>query len=174
MDDQIFVLLGLLILAVPVLLIVFMIWVVKLSHQVRELESSLEKLQDRFDAPVVAAAPQAAPEPAPAATPEAPAEPQPSAPQAPKAEAATGPWNAGGTKTAPPELEEPEAPAETPTPDAPIASVDEASETAAPAETTPPKAVVLRADKANALGDWLKANWIYVISAVSLAVAGLF
>ncbi|MEJ2002399.1 MAG: DUF2339 domain-containing protein, partial [Maritimibacter sp.] len=180
MDDQIFVLLGLLILAVPVLLIVFMIWVVKLSHQVRELESSLEKLQDRFDAPVVAAAPQAAPEPAPAATPEAPAEPQPSAPQAPKAEAATGPWNAGGTKTAPPEPEEPEAPAETPIPDAPIASADEASEAAAPiaiptiADITPPKAVVLNADKANALGDWLKANWIYVISAVSLAFAGLF
>ncbi|MEJ2021426.1 MAG: DUF2339 domain-containing protein [Maritimibacter sp.] len=34
--------------------------------------------------------------------------------------------------------------------------------------------MVLNADKANALGDWLKANWIYVISAVSLAFAGLF
>ncbi len=180
-EEEIFVLLGLVLLAVPVLLIVFMIWVVKLSGRVRELENRLEKMSGRLDAPVLAAAPKApAAAPEIAAEPAPTAEPQPSAPPEPKAEAATGPWNAGGTKTAPPEPEEPEAPAETPIPDAPIASADEASEAAAPiaiptiADITPPKAVVLNADKANALGDWLKANWIYVISAVSLAFAGLF
>ncbi|MEJ1998760.1 MAG: DUF2339 domain-containing protein [Maritimibacter sp.] len=180
-EEEIFVLLGLVLLAVPVLLIVFMIWVVKLSGRVRELETSLEKMSGRLDASVLAAAPKAL-EAAPeiAAEPAPTAEPQPSAPTEPKAEAVSGPWNAGGTKTAPPEPEEPQAPAETPIPDAPIASADEASKTAAPvaiptiADITPPKAVVLNADKANALGDWLKANWIYVISAVSLAFAGLF
>ncbi|MEJ2021425.1 MAG: hypothetical protein P8X43_05125 [Maritimibacter sp.] len=87
MDDQIFVLLGLLILAVPVLLIVFMIWVVKLSGRVRELETRLEKMSGRLDAPVLAAAPKA-PEAAPDIAAEAAptAEPQPSAPPEPKAD----------------------------------------------------------------------------------------
>ncbi|GGD35319.1 DUF2339 domain-containing protein [Sinisalibacter lacisalsi] len=39
---------------------------------------------------------------------------------------------------------------------------------------SPPRAVVLRADKARALLTWLKANWIYAVSAISLAFAGLY
>ena len=38
----------------------------------------------------------------------------------------------------------------------------------------PPRAFVLRADKARALGVWLAANWIYVVAAVSLSLAGIF
>jgi uncharacterized membrane protein len=34
--------------------------------------------------------------------------------------------------------------------------------------------VVLTAARASALGDWLKTNWVYAISAISLAMAGVF
>ena len=35
-------------------------------------------------------------------------------------------------------------------------------------------AVVMTAARASALGDWLKTNWVYAISAISLALAGVF
>lgn len=38
----------------------------------------------------------------------------------------------------------------------------------------PPKAVVFTADRFAGLADWLRDNWIYAVSAVSLALAGLF
>ncbi|SMH52717.1 Uncharacterized membrane protein [Maritimibacter sp. HL-12] len=43
-----------------------------------------------------------------------------------------------------------------------------------PRDAGPPRAVVLRADKARALADWFKTNWIYAVSAISLAFAGLY
>ena len=55
--------------------------------------------------------------------------------------------------------------AETPAPDLP------------PPPITPPAQdgpIVMRADRATALASWLQRNWIYVVSAVSLALAGVF
>lgn len=126
-------------LALPVLLIIFMIWTVQLSRRVRALEAAL-------------AQPSPSKEPEVVAEPEAPAavEPKP-APATTMAEAMAGPWDEPSGVPPPPET--PRPPAEVP---------------------SPPKAVVFRADRLAALSDWLRLNWIYVVSAVSLAFAGLF
>lgn len=42
------------------------------------------------------------------------------------------------------------------------------------AEKTPPAAVVFREDRLAALGSWLRENWFYAVSALSLALAGIF
>ncbi|WP_420586401.1 DUF2339 domain-containing protein [Ruegeria sp.] len=42
------------------------------------------------------------------------------------------------------------------------------------AEQTPPAAVVFREDRMAALTGWLYENWFYVVSALSLALAGIF
>lgn len=34
--------------------------------------------------------------------------------------------------------------------------------------------IVLRADRASAFGQWLRSNWVYVVSATSLSLAGVF
>lgn len=61
-----------------------------------------------------------------------------------------GPWDKGGAATLP---AEPVRPAE---------------------HQTPPRAIVLRRDRLTALAKWLRENWFYAISAVSLALAGIF
>lgn len=43
-----------------------------------------------------------------------------------------------------------------------------------PAEETPPAAVVFREDRFAALTTWLRENWFYAVSALSLALAGIF
>ncbi|WP_208347084.1 DUF2339 domain-containing protein [Pseudaestuariivita rosea] len=40
--------------------------------------------------------------------------------------------------------------------------------------TSPPQAIVFRQDKISALFQWLGENWFYAVSAVSLALAGIF
>lgn len=42
------------------------------------------------------------------------------------------------------------------------------------AEQTPPAAVVFREDRLSALMIWLRENWFYAVSALSLALAGIF
>lgn len=150
MYDQLIVLAALIVLAIPVLLVIFMIWTSRLSREVRQLRSDqtrlaadLATLREQGIAAPADRAPAAADTPA-VAPPRKPA---------PAAEAVPSPWEA----RRPAESLAPEEPAPSPTEPA-----------------GPPRAVVLRADKARALGDWLKANWIYVVSAVSLAFAGLF
>lgn len=58
----------------------------------------------------------------------------------------------------------------------PIASPDPApAEQSVPDHApSPPQAVVLRADRFTALGRWLRDNWFYAVSALSLALAGIF
>ncbi len=43
-----------------------------------------------------------------------------------------------------------------------------------PAPAAPPPIVAPPLQRVSALGDWLRANWVFVVSAVSLALAGLF
>jgi uncharacterized membrane protein len=128
--DDLLVLLGLAALALPVLIIIFMVWTSRLAKDVRALRAGQERLAADLAALRGGAPAELAPEADPAAA------------------ATPSPWEAPAPQT-------PAAPA-------------------APAPAGPPKAVVLRADKAKALADWLRANWIYVVSAVSLAFAGLF
>jgi uncharacterized membrane protein len=140
MDDEL-VLIAIAVLAMPVLLIIFMIWTVQLSRRVRTLEAVM-----------VRGAPANAIQPIPEPEPETPAAvPVKSAPATTMAEAMAGPWDEPRASAPPPK---------TPT------SLDEVP--------SPPKAVVFRADRLSALSDWLRVNWIYAVSAVSLALAGLF
>ncbi|MEO6300770.1 MAG: DUF2339 domain-containing protein [Paracoccaceae bacterium] len=68
------------------------------------------------------------------------------------------------TASAPPELELVAA-----TDTGAVATVDEPA-----AATDQNRPIVLRRDRASALGGWLSRNWVYVISAASLALAGVF
>ncbi|WP_170385123.1 DUF2339 domain-containing protein [Ruegeria atlantica] len=43
-----------------------------------------------------------------------------------------------------------------------------------PSEEKPPAAVVFRADRLTTLTAWLRENWFYAVSALSLALAGIF
>ncbi len=170
--DEFLMLLVVAAIALPVLLIIFMIWVMVLSGKLREVRGEVDKMRANLinmrsdlDALRRGAVVQARSEPTetPVETPaEAPAAPvETGTPPVPptQPEAVPGPWTAGKKADLPP------AELAAPTPPTPPAT---------PAPQTPPKAVVLNAEKANALGVWLQANWIYVISAVSLAFAGLF
>lgn len=72
---------------------------------------------------------------------------------------------------APPTPPEPSAP---PAPSEPGETAVPPVARTRPAAASPPRAVVLRAEKAGALARWLQANWIYLVAAVSLALAGVF
>ena len=71
-------------------------------------------------------------------------------------------------------------PAEAPSPwevTAPVASEPESPEPVPAASVQPegpPRAVVLNAEKMAALVSWMMQNWFYVVSAISLALAGIF
>lgn len=79
-----------------------------------------------------------------------PAEPPPVPEKAPALQAATEPTNAAPASPAP---------------------VVEKEATPAPVTTAPP---VPATGRAHRFAGWLKANWIYVVSAASLALAGIF
>lgn len=51
---------------------------------------------------------------------------------------------------------------------------DDAPVAAESKPTGPPKAVVLTGEKLRALASWITQNWFYAVSAVSLALAGIF
>ena len=72
----------------------------------------------------------------------------------PDRKAKPAPWSAAKT----PKVEDPSEP-EAPTPELP---------------QDPPAAVVFREDRLSALTAWLRENWFYAVSALSLALAGIF
>lgn len=87
------------------------------------------------------------------------AEAPPAAPTAPAGPApAEGPWQAAATAAAP--LDQPVSAA------APV--------TQDPASPRQDRPVVFSPDRFAALGRWLRDNWVYAISAISLALAGVF
>lgn len=145
MDEGFLVLLVIAVLSLPLLLLIFMVWTVKLDRRVRSLEDRSDELQRqlaRFETgarPASGADQATTSAPAPAAR----AEPEPVA----------------------------TAPAKATPPDAPLPEHNVAGP---PDQHAIPKAVVLRADRMTALTGWLQTNWIYAVSAVSLALAGLF
>ena len=151
MEEQLLVLLVIAVIAAPVLLIVFMVWTVSLSKRVRALEDALQAGVQPVAAPRADAA---------AARAEAPAAPPPASPTPGEAATVEGPWAARTTGDAAAGARAPSAP--------------EPPATPAPRQDTPPRAIVLRADRVRALADWFRVNWIYAVSAVSLALAGIF
>ncbi len=152
--ESLLVLLALAVLAIPVAIIVLIIGQSRLSSRVQGLEAQVGELKRA--ATGLPAAPPAPPEgEAPLASPLA----RPLAPP-----------------PAPPIV----ADAPQPAPDAPPVAAGAwlGAAVLADAETSPRAApagpVVLRRDRAVALGGWVQRNWIYVVSAASLALAGVF
>lgn len=141
---------GLAVLAVPVAVIALVVAVVRLRRRTEALERVVGSLL-RGRAEAADQAGSRVPEPPPLpdrAPPDAtPAAAEPAAEPAAGPAGATGPWEQAARTT------------------------DEDRRRAGAGPTGP---VVLTAARASALGDWLKANWIYAVSALSLAFAGVF
>ncbi len=155
-------------LALPVVVVWLLVAVGRLKRRVEVLEHGIaeqdralgdlrQTLRARAEVPAVAA-PEAAPAAAPA----------PEAPQVPRPEAPT------------PEAPAPEAPASA----RPAGGMPAAAEVSGPWANLPPQApppsppplpaASAPAPRVSALADWLKANWVFAVSALSLALAGIF
>ncbi len=161
-------LLVLIVLAIPVAVIALLIGRSRLRSRISAVEMKLnEVLWSRAAATPAIAPPDAAPDTGPDTGPDM--APLPQATQAPSA--ATG---------IPPD----EAPLSTPVPGAwlvsgagrwpqgPVAETPASDAPATGAAQDGP--IVLRRDRAAAFGAWMQLNWIYVVSATSLALAGVF
>ncbi len=153
--DGLLVLLGLAVLAIPVAVVALLIGQSRLKSRVRALEMQVAALTEAK--PVAAPANVGIVEKAAELVAVLEAAPPP-APSAAEHVAAS---------TLMP------GPAE----DAPLAAIEASEQEPTPVPPAPvPQDVpiVMRADRASALGGWLQRNWIYVVSAASLALAGVF
>jgi uncharacterized membrane protein len=164
-DDVLFGLGMILVLAIPVSVIGLILWAVRQSRRTSELEGNLRFLKAQIEelrpstAPPPTHALEIPFEPEPRASPEG--EPQEALPAA----VSEGPWHVKVEQGDKDKVVSSEPPA---------MESDLELPSAAAAEYAPPKAVVFRSDRMVELGQWLQANWIYVVSAVSLATAGVF
>jgi uncharacterized membrane protein len=143
----------LVVLAIPVAVVVLLVSVSNLKARVGVLERQVRSQGESLDAALMAALPQgpvthAPPPPDAPGPPEPPAEPAEQALQPVMPEAAAGPWTV------------PQEPAAAP-PEAPVLA-------------SPRPAPVPGMSLAARLSDWLKSNWVYAVSALSLALAGVF
>jgi uncharacterized membrane protein len=146
--EPLFVLLGLLVLAIPIASIVGMVMTVGTRSRLRVLEQQLNRLQRRFDAlpdPVVT--PARPPDQAPTRPPQPPAEPAVSVP--------------------PPDVPPPRPPAEPPAPPPPRAAPQ-------PARTTPPTAPPSPAQPAMGFEERFGTQWVVWIGGLALALGGFF
>lgn len=155
-----------LLLAFPVGVVVLIFKVVGLARRVRTLEFEVAGLtragqvasaREGAEAVEAPAAPAVVPSVPPVVPLPAPQESIPLAPQpAPRAEAAFDPW--GGKVVASVPASEPGVP------------VGATGGEGSPRPVPP----VPRSDRMDRFGAWLRDNWVYVISGVSLALAGVF
>ncbi|MGB3313943.1 MAG: DUF2339 domain-containing protein [Albidovulum sp.] len=142
------------VLALPIAVIVLLVAVSKLKGRVAGLERDVaaqhaelrSALERGVQRPGPATLQADVPEP-PTAEPEVPAAPEP--PRAPEI---------------PARVEEPAAPVAASGPWLPGNAAD--APPISPARPAPPRV--------SALGEWLKVNWVYAVSAISLALAGIF
>lgn len=147
--------------ATPIAAVMLLVAVGRLKRRVETLEHGMAE-QGRALGDLRHAMRARAAVPA-AAAPEA--APAPEAPQVPRPEAPT------------PEAPAPEAPASA----RPAGGMPAAAEVSGPWANLPPQASPpspppppAPAPRVSALADWLKANWVFAVSALSLALAGIF
>ncbi len=145
--DEMLILLGLVALAIPVAVVVLIIKVMRLRGRLARLEARV-RVVERAAATEVARPQSPPPVPSPETVFEA---------------VIKAPDSSAAQPVAPPPL-----PEMTPGP------WDLAEARLAESDNAKDGPVVLNAARASALGNWLKANWIYAISALSLAFAGVF
>ncbi|WP_343117056.1 DUF2339 domain-containing protein [Ostreiculturibacter nitratireducens] len=153
--EGLLVLIGLAVLAVPVAVVALIVGQVRLRARMEALEAQVAKLRKSA----------------------APGEERAALPwDRPKAEEAPKP--AEVTEVAAPE--EAEMAAEAVVEEEPVSGLEQVSgprEPEAPEEfARPPEEgpIVVRSDRALAFGRWLKENWVFTVSAISLALAGIF
>ena len=161
MMEGLLVLAALAVLAIPVAVVVLLVSVSQLKRRIAKLERTQDdQMRTIRDLRSLAAAPVA----------EAPVEAPLTSKQPPAPERAVEPVETLAAETTPVEVEPADAEA-TGAPEAPLLA---AGPWTAP---TPSPATLRRArggGGAAALGAWLKDNWVYAISALSLALAGIF
>ncbi|GGH34511.1 Uncharacterized membrane protein [Cribrihabitans marinus] len=86
-----------------------------------------------------------------------------------------GPWSAPADTPAPVAAETgPAAPPRAEDPPAAAVIAARKAQGAAVSNEAPPRAFVFRADRLSGLAAWLRENWFYAVSALSLALAGIF
>lgn len=151
----------LLVLALPVSLVVLFVGQGGLKARAQRLEEQVARLRDEIDDLRAAAARAATPLPPQAAVTTPPVVAT-EAPPTPPAEPEPAP-----SDTAPPQ------PADSPWQRVQAPSVIPAAVTP-PGDPTQNRPLVLGADPFARLGVWLRDNWVYAISGVSLALAGIF
>ncbi|KUJ80410.1 hypothetical protein AVO45_04990 [Ruegeria marisrubri] len=139
------VLVGLAVLAIPAAIVFLLIGQSRLRRRISELEQRLAELRP---AAVPASGTEATPSPKTAGD-------SGSVPERAEEPARTGPW--AQVRPAEPVVE---------------AGQEAVATVSAPA--SPPRAVVFRQERISALGRWLRENWFYAVSALSLALAGIF
>ena len=134
-------------LSIPVLLIVLAVAFFRLKNRVDELQAKVDRLN-------------MAPQPAPALGSDIPK---------------TEPDSSGFAETPEPEAATEDVDREAIAAVGPWDKVAQGSSEPLAAEIEgPPKAVVLRRERLVRLGVWLRENWFYAVSALSLALAGVF
>ncbi len=155
--ESLLILLALAVLALPIGVI--LLWIGQsrlrsradtLERQVSALQAQLAQMPPVFAQPPVPAAPPAPQTAAPVVEPTVAPAPQPAAETPPPMPtAAPSPWER---------------------------AMGAPASSAPPIATTPPAdgLIVLRADRFAALARWLQKNWVYAVSALSLALAGVF
>ena len=160
--DGLLLLLALIVLAVPVTIIILFVGQSGLKSRVGNLERRLSDLSSSVNAgPTTALSP---------AQPSTPPE-TPVATTAPLAQTAAPP---AATVTSPDLVISPDIPAEFLEPPLGTPTTEAPDPPAPQRPTTPDGPIVLRRDRAAAFGAWMQRNWIYVVSAASLALAGVF
>ncbi|MCV2871905.1 DUF2339 domain-containing protein [Defluviimonas sp. WL0050] len=144
---------GLIVIATPIAVIVLLVWVSNLKAKVARLESELVSQGGALRRLANGAS----------------AEPKPAEPPARKA----------------PPVEEPTAPVPEAVAESPVTVAGDVTESPVPAKpasgpwSEPARPVVpppspAGPSRTSALGEWLVQNWVYAVSAVSLALAGIF
>ena len=172
--DGLLVLLGLIVVAIPVTIIILLVGQSSLKSRVRSLEARLNDLGTILTSAHNAHNAHNAAAPA---TPEsevpARAVPARAVPALEVPPAAALPAAVALTKTPPRAEAAAPPPDQMAAPDLPAGSLgDPRPPPQRPA--TPDGPIVLRRDRAAAFGAWMQRNWIYVVSAASLALAGVF
>lgn len=164
MDDSVLVLLALMVLAVPFAVIYLLFALFGVKRRVAALEQALRNANVQAASPALAA--PALPAAATAPPAEAVAAPEPAtapvvSPPA-TAQPPHNPWSGRREMPAPPVIPTPiRAPAQAA---APVSTRDASQD----------RPLVFSGDRISALARWIVQNWVYVLSALSLALAGIF
>lgn len=163
MGEGFLVLLGIIVLAIPVAVVYLLISNVRILRDLRAVRGELNALRSSEGAGPDTAARGEAPAHSASQTAPVPA----------VSRSAKDPWGAAKEVSGAPGATPPSSASSEPAAKQPESAQPEPVAPAA-TEAEPPRAVVMRRDTIRRFERWITANWIYAVSALSLALAGLF